>query len=428
MRSLGGLIVVGAVAALVSVAVRGDPSDAAPGLPTERLTIDDLDYRRVPAVESNLRRVEHELRRGHARLQPVEPLAVHRRACAAQCGGRVRHSAHARDGRRGRRSPGRRVTAATVRCVPRRRADRQPGRHRPDRRPVRRRRRADRQCRALVRRGRHRPRHDTRRRRGRPRRRAERVLRARRRRTRCGVHVGGPVRMAGDARRAPADRLGVEHVDHQPPLGRPDPLHRRSVRAVRRQSARRSVDRHAGAHGLPVPGSALVGAGRARSPGRRLRRHCGTSSRRPASASSHRGRRRSWCSARSAAPAAASATRSRRTMATSAVGTARTTPTTTTTPTGSSTFTTSSPPTTFTCPARTRTEPGRSRSTTAGLTGSSVARSTRPMRSCISRSANAGQVGTYDRPPLILAYSVPSTSTFVIERGARATEPADRIP
>ena len=40
---------------------------------------------------------------------------------------------------------------------------------------------------------------------------------------------------------------------------------------------------------------------------------------------------------------------------------------------------------------------------------------------------NAGQVGTYDRPPLILAYSVPSTSTFVIERGARAIEPAVRI-
>jgi len=41
--------------------------------------------------------------------------------------------------------------------------------------------------------------------------------------------------------------------------------------------------------------------------------------------------------------------------------------------------------------------------------------------------ANAGQVGTYDRPPLILAYSVPSTSRFVIERGARATEPAVRL-
>ena len=40
---------------------------------------------------------------------------------------------------------------------------------------------------------------------------------------------------------------------------------------------------------------------------------------------------------------------------------------------------------------------------------------------------SAGQVGTYDRPPLILAYSVPSTSTFVIERGARATERADRL-
>ena len=40
---------------------------------------------------------------------------------------------------------------------------------------------------------------------------------------------------------------------------------------------------------------------------------------------------------------------------------------------------------------------------------------------------HAGRVGTYDRPPLIVAFAVPSRSTFVIERGAHATERADRL-
>ena len=58
---------------------------------------------------------------------------------------------------------------------------------------------------------------------------------------------------------------------------------------------------------------------------------------------------------------------------------------------------------------------------------SSAARSIRPTRRCISHWRTPARSVRTTGPPLILAYSVPSTSTFVIERGARATEKAVRL-
>lgn len=57
--------------------------------------------------------------------------------------------------------------------------------------------------------------------------------------------------MAPRARRSVADRLGCEHVDRQPPLRRPVDVHSRSGRSLRRRR-HRPDDRHAGPHGLPL--------------------------------------------------------------------------------------------------------------------------------------------------------------------------------